>query len=88
MGRVESIWEVTEWIPNKRAFLDYESEKFAGDVEWNVDATDSGTRLSYLFGGSPKNPFPKLLMPFMSMMVKGTARKNYTKLKGILESSA
>jgi len=35
-----------------------------------------------------KNPFFKLLMPFMSMMVKGTATKNYTKLKGILESSA
>jgi hypothetical protein len=53
-----------------------------------VEATASGTRLSYRFGGSPKNPFFKLLMPFMGMMIKGTARKNYAKLKEILESSA
>ena len=92
MGRDEAVWEVTEWIPNKRAFIKFESNKFAGESEWNVEATDSGTRLSYRFGGSPKSPFFKLffklLTPLMKMMINRTARKNYVKLKAILESSA
>ena len=92
MGRDESEWEITEWTPNKKAAMTYESDKFAGDGEYNVESIDGGTRISYRFGGSPTKLFLKLfmtpLMPLFSMMINRTARKNFGKLKEILESQA
>ena len=88
MGRDESEWEITDWTPNKRAAMKYESDKFVGDGEYNVEASGDGTRLSYRFGGTPKSTFMKLLMPLFGMMVNRTARKNFGKLKEILESQA
>ena len=88
MGRDESIWEITEWTPNKRAAMKYASDKMAGNGEYNFETTDSGTRVSYRFGGTPNNPFMKLLMPIFGMMINRTARKNFGTLKNILESQA
>ena len=44
MGRDEFVWEITEWTPNKSVAMKYESDKFAGDGAYGVDATDGGTR--------------------------------------------
>jgi carbon monoxide dehydrogenase subunit G len=55
MGRDEFVWEITEWKPNKSGAMKYESDKFAGDGAYSVDATDGGTRVTYRFDGSPKN---------------------------------
>ena len=92
MGRDESVWEVTEWKPNELVAMKYESDKFIGDGEYRTEAIDGGTRLSYRFGGKPKGMFFKLLapvvMPLMMMKINGTARKNYQKLKEILESQS
>ena len=88
MGRDESEWEITEWTPNKKGAMKYASDKFVGDGEYNVEAIGSGTRVSYRFGGSPKSMFMKLLMPLFGMMVNRTAKKNFGKLKDILESQA
>ncbi len=86
MGRDESVWEVTEWKPNELMALKAESDKFIGDAEWRTEPTDSGTRLTYRFVGSAKNPFFKLLMPVGMIMYKRKAKKDYQKLKEILES--
>ena len=79
-------WEVTEWMPNEMAAMKYESDKFIGHSEWRTEPTDRGTRLTYRFVGTAKNPFFKLLMPFMMPMFKRQIKKDYQKLKGILES--
>ena len=67
--------------------MKYQSDEFAGDGAHSVDATDVGTRVTYRFDGSPKNPFFNLLIPLMKMRINRTAKKNYAKLKGILESN-
>ena len=86
MGRDESVWEVTEWKPNELAAIKAESDKFIGDGEWRTEPTDSGTRLTYRFVGSAKNPFFKLLVPLMIPFFKRQIKKDYKKLKEILES--
>ena len=86
MGRDESVWQVTEWKPNEMAAFKYESDKFIGDGEYRTDPTDGGTRLTYRFEGSAKNPIFKLLMPLFMPMLNRRTKKNYQKLKGILES--
>ncbi len=88
MGRDESVWEVTEWKPNEAAAFKFESDKFIGDGRWSTEATDGGTRLTFGFSGTPKNPFFKLIMPLMMPMVNGRVKKNFTKLKEILESQS
>ena len=85
-GRDEEFWEVTEWKPNELMAFKVESDKFIGDGEWRTEPTDGGTRLTYRFGGSLKNPFLKLLMPLMLPMVNRRTKKGTQKLKEILES--
>ena len=86
MGRDESVWEVTEWKPNELVAIKAESDKFIGDSEWRTEPTDGGTRLTYRFGGTAKNPFFKLLMPLMMPIFNPKVKKNYQKLKETLES--
>ena len=85
-GRDESVWEVAEWRPNELAAFKAESDKFVGDFEWRTESADSGTRVTYRFSGSAKNPFFKLLMPLMMSFFKRQISKDYQKLKEILES--
>ena len=86
MGRDESAREVTEWTPNEQAAFKFESDKFIGAGEYRIEPTDGGTRLTYRFEGDAKNPFFKLLMPFFMPVLNRQTKKNYRKLKGILES--
>ena len=86
MGRDESIWEVTEWKPGERWSAKFESDKFIGEGGLRTESTDSGTRLTYRFEGRAKNPVFKLLMPFFMPMIRRKIKKDYQRLKGILES--
>ena len=88
MGRDESVWEVTEWKRNEFVAIKGESDKFIGHHEWRTEPTDGGTRLTYRFGGTAKNPFLKLLMPLMMPIMNPKVKKNYQKLKEILESQS
>ncbi len=88
MGREELDWEVTEWTPNELVVNKYESHKSIGYGEWRTEPTDGGTRLTYRFGGTAKNPFLKLLMPLMMPMVHRQLRKDFRNLKKILESQS
>ena len=88
MGRDESVWEVTEWKPNELLAAKFESDKFIGAGEYRTEPTDGGTRLTYRFEGGAKNPFFKLLMPLFMPILNRNTKKNYRKLKGILESRA
>ena len=86
MGRDESVWEVTEWKPNELWAAKFESDKFIGEGGHRTEPTDNGTLLKYRFGGSAKNPIFKLLMPFFMPMLRRKVRKDYQKLKQVLES--
>ena len=88
MGRDESVWEVAEWKPNEMAAFKYESDKFIGGGEFRTETTDGGTRLTYRFEGGAKNPIFKLLMPLFMPMVNRKTKRNYQKLKEILESQS
>jgi uncharacterized protein YndB with AHSA1/START domain len=88
MGRDEGVWEVTAYEKNKSVSITFDSDKFAGDGQWDMEAIDGGTRLSYRFSGTVKNPFFRLLMPFFTPMVKRQTRRSYGNLKRILESQA
>ena len=88
MGRHESVWEVTHWEPNELWGAKFESDKTIGNGEYRIEPIDGGTRLTYRFAGSAKNPFFKLLMPLMMPMAKRKAKKDYQSLKEILESQS
>lgn len=88
MGTDEGTWEITEHVPNESLAMTFESQRFAGSGGYKLEATDEGTRLNYWFIANPKMIIFKLIMPLMMPMVRSQARKNYAKLKGILESSA
>ena len=44
--------------------------------------------MKHWFGGNPKNPVFKLLLPLMGGTIRNRANKNNAKLKEILESEA
>lgn len=85
-GRDEYVWEVTEWKPNELWAMKAESDKFIGHVELRTELTDGGTRLTYRFEGNAKKRLFKLLMPLFLPMGKRKSRKDFQRLKGILES--
>ena len=85
-GRDEYVWEVTEWKPNELWAMKVESDKFIGHAELRTELTDGGTRLTYRFEGNPKKRLFKLLMPLFLPMGKRKSRKDFQRLKGILES--
>ena len=86
MGRDELVWEVTEWTLNELAAFEVESDKFIGHGEYRTEPADGATRLTYRFKGDAKTPFFILFMPFMMPMFNRKAKKDYRKLKAILES--
>lgn len=88
MGRDEGTWEVTEFEQDKTIAMTFESGKFTGGGGWGFEPTDGGTRLSYTFRGTPKNPIFKIIMPLMMPMFRRRVSADYEKLKGILESQA
>ncbi len=86
MGTDEGTWEITEHVPNDSLAMTFESERFAGRGGYKLEATDGGTRLNYWFTGNPRKILFKFLMPLMMPMMRSQIRKDYSKLKGILES--
>ena len=88
MGTDEGTWEITEHVPNESLAMTFESQRFTGSGGYRLEATDGGTRLNYWFIGNPRKILFKLLMPLMMPMMRSQVRKDYAKLKGILESSA
>ncbi len=88
MGTDEGTWEVTQFEENKTMEIGFESDKFIGDGAFELESTDGATRLSYRFRGETKSFLFKLMMPLMMPMVKRQVRKDYGKLKEILESRA
>ena len=86
MGRDEGTWEITEYEENKRVAIVFESQKAYGNGSWELEANDGGTRLSYRFNGTPRNPLWKLIMPIMMPMMRRSFNRNYGNLKRILES--
>ena len=88
MGREEYVWEVTGWKPNELIGIKAESDSFIGEAEWRTEPTDGGTRLTYRFVGNVKKTLFKLFMPLMLPMFKRQVRKDYQKLKEILESQS
>ena len=85
-GTEKSTWEVTGYEANKRAAVKFESDKAVGDGSWDLEATDNGTRLEYMIRFDAKGLFVKLLITLMTPMVKRKARRNFGRLKQILES--
>ena len=86
MGTDEGTWEITEHVPNESLGMAFESQRFVGTAGYKFEATDGGTRLNYWFNGDPKKILFKLLMPLMMPMFRRQVRRDYAKLKGILES--
>ena len=88
MGTDEGNWEITQFEDNKVIEMGFESDKFVGNGAWELEAANGGTRLAYRFRGETKSFIFKLMMPLMMPMVKRQVRKDYGKLKEILESQA
>ena len=86
MGTDESDWEITEYEENKRVAMKFESPKFRGNVGFDLEPTDAGTRLVFRMRGEVKGMVSKLLMPLFMPMVRRQVRGNFDTLKGILES--
>ena len=86
MGTDEGTWEISEHVPNESLSVTFESQRFTGSGGYKLEATDGGTRLNYWFTGNFKKILFKLLMPLMMPMFRRQVRKDYAKLKGILES--
>jgi len=85
-GTDEGTWEITEHVPNESLGMTFESQRIVGTAGYKLESTDGGTRLNYWFTGNFKKILFKLLMPLMMPMFRRQVRKDYAKLKGILES--
>ena len=88
MGTDEGTWEITKHVPNESRAMIFESQRFTGSGGYELKATDGETRLDYWFIADPRKVLFKLLIPLMKPMIHRQIKKNYAKLKGILESSA
>ena len=88
MGTDEGTWEITEHVPNESLSMTFESGRFAGSGGYKLEPTDGGTRLNYWFIANPRKLLFKILIPLMMPMFRRQIRKDYAKLKAILESSA
>ena len=86
MGTDEGTWEITKYEPNKSVAMTFESQRFTGSGGWDFEAVDGGTRLTYWFVGNPKKALWKLFMPLMTPMIRSQIKKDYKKLKRLLES--
>jgi hypothetical protein len=84
----EGIWEITKYEENRTLVFEFESQKFYGEGSWELESADGGTRVSYGFLGIPKSFVFKLLMPIMMLMVRRQVRRDYEKLKQVLEAGA
>ena len=85
MGTEESTWEITEYEENKHVAVTFASAKFQGDLRWDLEPTDGGTRVKYQIRGRQKGLVSKLLMPLFMPMAKRQVRRNFDCLKRILE---
>ena len=86
VGTDESTWEITEYAQDKTIAMTFESGKFAGQGRWDLEPVDGGTRLAYGFKAKPHNFIWNLVVPLMMPMMRGRVKKDYLKLKQILES--
>jgi hypothetical protein len=86
MGTDEGTWEITEHVPNDTLAMTFESQRFTASGGYKLEATDGGTRLNYWYMGNPRKILFKLLLPLMMPMLHRQVRKDYARLKGILES--
>jgi uncharacterized protein YndB with AHSA1/START domain len=88
MGTDEGVWEITQFEENKLIEMGFESDKFVGKGAWELQSANGATRLAYRFQGETKSFLFKLLMPLMMPMMKRMIRKDYGRLKEILESQS
>ena len=88
MGTDEGSWEITQFEENKLIEMGFESDKFVGEGAWELQSANGATRLAYRFQGETKSFLFKLLMPLMMPMMKRMIRKDYGRLKEILESQS
>ena len=84
----EGVWEITPFEEDKIIGMAFESDKFVGDGAWELESANGVTRLSYLFRGETKSSILKIRMPLMMPVMKRQIRKDYAKLKEILESQS
>ena len=86
MGTDEGVLEITELVQNESLSFEFESPRFVGRGGYQMEVAAGGTRLNYLFNGGPKPLFFKILIPLMMPMFRRQIRKDYERVKGILES--
>lgn len=88
MGTDEGTWEITEYEENKTLAMTFESPRFSGEGSWRLESTGGATRLAYRFRGDPKSSLFRLIMPLLMPMARRQIRRDYGKLKQILEARA
>ena len=89
---IESTWEITEYEQNKAFGVTFESQQgkqfkqFAECIGWEFASDHGGTRVVYRVRGEARGIVWKLLLPWIMPLLKWRFRKDYAKLKGLLES--
>ena len=86
IGTDEYTWEVTEYEAGKTFTVNYDSQNFAGGGGFDLEAIEGGTRLAYRFRGNAKRTLFRLLAPLMMPIFRRQTKKDFNKLKEILES--
>ena len=86
MGTEESTLEITEYEENQRVAVAFASPKFQGDLRWDLEPIDDGTRVQFQMRGQAKGLVLKLIMPLFMPMMKRQVRRNFDTFKGILDS--
>ena len=88
MGRDEGTFEITEFEQDKHVGLTFESQRFKGSGQYDLESIDAGTRLNYRFVGDAKGMVWKLLIPLMAPMIKRSGRKDFLRLKSLVEGGS
>ena len=86
VGTDEAAWTMTEYEAEKVIAFDFESQRARGSGRWSFEASDGGTRVSYRFEAYAKGLLWKLLLPPMLPLSRGKMKRDYVRLKGLLES--
>lgn len=88
LGRQLSyIYEIAEWIPNKKLVMRTADGPFPMETTYTWQAMDDHTtRMTLRNRGTPSG-FSKLLAPFMSFLMKKANQKDLKKLKEIIEKN-
>ena len=89
MGRrLESTWEITEYVPPAREAFKSTSGDMSYMGSWQLETVEGGTRFTYSIDAQMSGFFWRLLDPLIAPIAQRQFRSEMNRLKEVLETEA